>query len=609
MTPRTIFCSISLLTVFTLFSQATVISEFPWSEDFSGVLGFHTQADHVGGGGEWQVDQEMQPVDRYMYVGTNDGTPTQYAFRTHAWIDMSFPDPVSAVGIGFDFKGSSVCGTFLRAWLVPASYTPDPQTTIQPTGSGPTGRVQIGKDLLALSMCHTHHVIAGEYGGHTMRLVFEYGNGSGQVPIIDNILVEIENIPPPEPLSVTFVDDRSVGLAWPAVGPGQAYYSTQVFRDFSLIGCPDWQLVTEVTAAEDHVSIPDLPYGDAQYAARVRTQLTQTEFGAWSEPVQFRTVPRCGNGVGRLGMEYYLAGVPSDNEQHTMTIRPEVAGEAVRLDFDPGLLYPEQRLLIHDGPDPNAPVLVELNATAPYALYPAFEVVSSHYTGALTLDIPGRVDYGMISEPTDPSGSWYALVTCVPYPDCQPWGLDVQDLHEDAVTLDWHCVACPGSYVLELGPSGYEPGLDENPMLAGTVWHTPTKPFTITGLSPATTYEAYIRTECDGTFMGWSDNSAPVTFTTIGAVGLEEPYQENDWKAVPNPAREMFRVMHGDASDVSYVTPLGVELRDMQGRLVLSVGWETALEGVRIGHLGSGAYLMEPIMRTGVARSKLLVVE
>ncbi len=71
-----------------------------------------------------------------------------------------------------------------------------------------------------------------------------------------------------------------------------------------------------------------------------------------------------------------------------------------------------------------------------------------------------------------------------------------------------------GTYYLEYGLTGFTPGTTTTPGAGGTVVTIPSNPagYTITGLTPSTTYDYYIRIHCNaGT---WTANSSKRTFST-----------------------------------------------------------------------------------------------
>ncbi len=83
----------------------------------------------------------------------------------------------------------------------------------------------------------------------------------------------------------------------------------------------------------------------------------------------------------------------------------------------------------------------------------------------------------------------------------------------NSATLPITCASCSGTFIAEYSTtSGFTPGTGAT--AGGGTVTTPvsSSPITITGLSPNTTYYAYVRNNCSGT--DYSSNSAVVTFTT-----------------------------------------------------------------------------------------------
>lgn len=79
---------------------------------------------------------------------------------------------------------------------------------------------------------------------------------------------------------------------------------------------------------------------------------------------------------------------------------------------------------------------------------------------------------------------------------------------ETSAQLSWTSPNPVGPWEIEYGPQGFIPG-------TGTIVSAPTNPFTITGLSPLTSYSYYVRTICE------ADNVSPWSavrnFTTTAA--------------------------------------------------------------------------------------------
>lgn len=71
-----------------------------------------------------------------------------------------------------------------------------------------------------------------------------------------------------------------------------------------------------------------------------------------------------------------------------------------------------------------------------------------------------------------------------------------------------------GNYIVEYGPTGFVPGTGATAG-GGTVVTGTTSPIAITGLTPSTAYDVYVRQDCTGAGNGYSTNSTLASFTTI----------------------------------------------------------------------------------------------
>jgi trimeric autotransporter adhesin len=70
-----------------------------------------------------------------------------------------------------------------------------------------------------------------------------------------------------------------------------------------------------------------------------------------------------------------------------------------------------------------------------------------------------------------------------------------------------------GAYIVEYGVPGFTPGTGATAG-GGTIITSATSPVTITGLTPNTSYDIYVRQDCTGSSNGFSANSAKVTLYT-----------------------------------------------------------------------------------------------
>lgn len=73
------------------------------------------------------------------------------------------------------------------------------------------------------------------------------------------------------------------------------------------------------------------------------------------------------------------------------------------------------------------------------------------------------------------------------------------------------------SFILEYGATGFTPGTGTTAGTGGTIITGTASPIAITGLTPVTGYDVYIRQDCSASSNGYSANSAKVSFTTTVA--------------------------------------------------------------------------------------------
>ncbi|MBK9048074.1 MAG: T9SS type A sorting domain-containing protein [Bacteroidetes bacterium] len=89
-----------------------------------------------------------------------------------------------------------------------------------------------------------------------------------------------------------------------------------------------------------------------------------------------------------------------------------------------------------------------------------------------------------------------------------------------AATINVACSNCFTNGIIEYGPSGFVPGAGGNPGAGGTIVYPTTFPYTISGLSPYTSYDVYMRSDCTGSGLGFSANNGPKTFFTCSSPPL-----------------------------------------------------------------------------------------
>lgn len=112
-----------------------------------------------------------------------------------------------------------------------------------------------------------------------------------------------------------------------------------------------------------------------------------------------------------------------------------------------------------------------------------------------------------------------------------PSGVSVSAITATTATVTFNCTSCTGTFIVEYGAVGFTPGSGATAS-GGTVVTGGTTTISLTGLSPVTTYQVYVRNNCSGA--DFSLNSSAVSFTTLCGV-LNVPYTQN-FDAVTVPA-------------------------------------------------------------------------
>ena len=105
-----------------------------------------------------------------------------------------------------------------------------------------------------------------------------------------------------------------------------------------------------------------------------------------------------------------------------------------------------------------------------------------------------------------PEGAFELEITSDDIPCGSPANLAVAATTDLSTDVTWQGAADNASYDLVWGATGFTPGASANASGLGD------SPYTITGLTPETTYDLYVRGNCNPGFSEWV---GPVTFTTL----------------------------------------------------------------------------------------------
>jgi hypothetical protein len=89
----------------------------------------------------------------------------------------------------------------------------------------------------------------------------------------------------------------------------------------------------------------------------------------------------------------------------------------------------------------------------------------------------------------------------------------VTTIASTSATVPYTCTSCAGSYIVEYGVTGFTPGTDTTAGTGGTVITSTTLSVNLTGLTPGTSYDVYVRQSCTGNL--YSANAPKATFSTL----------------------------------------------------------------------------------------------
>lgn len=368
---------------------------------------------------------------------------------------------------------------------------------------------------------------------------FKHGQVASSTIYIDDIFYEL-NPSCPEPVNLYANKDFSnmtANLTW----QGPANLTNNNFEiewgEAGFVqGSPDGTLVTSTTL---NTTISNLVMGES-YSYYVR-RMCGTENSVWVGPYTFDMnycIPVQPNSfsVDYLGVtNVTIESVSVDPVPTVMYVdyTSEVlsfnAGELVNAsitlntdDDGEGYDYPT-----HIWVDLNQDGLFESNeivfsgiapATSPTIFDISFVVPNEgeNLTGDYRIRI-ATADSGQNTPKPCYSGSYsyiFDFEATIVFPCIQPSNVNFVDVGYEYVVLDWEGQG-NSNFELEYGVTGFVPG-------TGTTILNVTKPYTLEGLTPGTTYDFYIRKKCGEVYSDWS-----IVATTYVFCDTPEPTGES----------------------------------------------------------------------------------
>jgi hypothetical protein len=216
--------------------------------------------------------------------------------------------------------------------------------------------------------------------------------------------------------------------------------------------------------------------------------------------------PICG---GNLVDSGGIAGNYGNNENVSLTVNPTTLGDLVTVTFTAFNTQAGNDILrIYDGPDATYPLLATLSGTT---LPPSYTASSSG----------GQLTFVFTSNGTTTAAGYAANITCAPPPACRiPTAVSAVTPTTTTVQLNWTQPANPDTTVantfdIYAVPCGSPaPNASTVPTFNDITPSGPGTSHLLSGLTPATCYDIYIRAVC-ATNSGW--NAVPASITTLVA--------------------------------------------------------------------------------------------
>ena len=525
------------------------VSTFPWNEPFTGGNGGFQTANGTQTN-QWVWGSNAGNPAPALYISNNGTTATYTNTSTsvvQVYRDIQFPAGYPQISLSFDWlaNGESCCD-YLRVWLVPTSFTPVPGTQTTTTGTAPTGRIQLGGNMNAVTTWQTaQFTIPAVYAGTTSRLVFEWRNdgsvGTNPPGQVDNVGIVVSACAPPTALAVSNITPTSADFSWTASTSGPGTYDWEVRQGVTVIDNGTTASTTSNTVsllANNAYSLYVRSNCGSEYSPWASVNFTTpcasvTAFVENFDAVTTPNLPSCWAKVGTSGSAY-TQGSSANSTPNTLymygtsaSARPTVALQPVsNLGAGTHWLRFNMRANITVGGVVEIGYLTDPNNAG------TFQVLGSVTASTLTYEpysftppAGSYSDHLAIRHTGSPANSlliddvvWEAVPSCMAATD-----LSVSNISTTGADLSWTASTSnpANGYEWEVRSSG-APG-DPMPDASGNTAAGVTTA-SASGLAPNTTYTLYVRSDCAGTFSSWAASS---TFNTLCDVITVFPFHES----------------------------------------------------------------------------------
>ena len=449
--------------------------------------------------------------DSALYISNNNGLNNEYNNTSTsvvwAYRDIAF-DNSSGFNLSFDWRcnGESTFD-YLEVYLAA------PATVTAGTETAPSNATLLGRFNQDSVWRHEEFTISSQYANTTQRLYFlwknDYSQGDFPAAAIDNITVT----------GMTCGNPYNLALGSTTSSSATVHFTPASIND------ANWEMLVlapnDTIDASQAISLSDTTYEltnlatAIQYRVYVRTDCGSGDYSMWVGPLTFAlgsynmgtsgwdTLYTCGAVIYDNGG---LTGNYADNTNAYLVLYPDQPGSFVQVY---GTLVAESStwdyLIFYDGVG-TANEILKTNQTSSSQTYTIPTITSS--TGPLTIYFR--------SDNSNNYQGYEIFTTCV---NCVSPSMSVTNLTSTGVTLDWSgFLGSQTNFEIVYGAPTINPD-NETPVTVSNVTS-----YSISGLTPATAYVAYIRSDCgDGTYSNWN----MVSFTTECTPISTLPYAEN----------------------------------------------------------------------------------